>query len=293
MFVFNEQKIFKAALPLKYSDSRRAKWWLNNENLIAVAKSCESIIIKNAESDLQHNVELLKREDNRLVFRIKSPSVAKFFVVKVFPLRCLRHRLKYHWMKYRNRRFAFGEAVSLLIAAERGLNVPKVCGYGQLYGPSMLIKKSVLILENLANHIPIGDILRLNKDDQEKCVNILSRAIPFLVSLYKTGCNHISVNSGCIMLSNEDSQQDDFILDFEYANFFDKPSLELLMFEAATLAKHCRTLITPETIDKWMAELLDAVEIRDRLSRDKLIERFYYHFNTQLSRKKRQKIGAP
>ena len=73
-------------------------------------------------------------------------------------------------MKYRNHRFAFGEAVSLLIASKHGLDVPKVYGYGEIYGASMLIEKSVLILENLANHIPIGDILRLNKDDQEKCV---------------------------------------------------------------------------------------------------------------------------
>jgi len=290
--IFNDQKIFKTALPLKYGSSRRAKWWLKNEDMIILAQSCESIINKDPKSGLQHDLEILKQEDNRFIFRIKPPSAANGFVIKVFPLRCLRHRLKYHWMKYRNHRFAFGEAVSLLIASEHGLNVPKVYGYGEIYGASMLIEKSVLILENLVNHIPIGDMLRLNRDDQEKCVKILCRAIPFLVSMYKSGCNHISFNSGCIMLSKEGLPQNDFVLDFEYANFFGKPSLELLMFEAATLAKYCKALITHETMDKWMAELLDDVEIRDHLSRDKLIERFYYHFNTQLARKKRQKIGA-
>jgi hypothetical protein len=157
----------------------------------------------------------------------------------------------------------------------------------------MLIKKSVLVLENLVNHIPIGDMLRLNKDDQEKCVKILCRAIPFLARMYKSGCNHISFNSGCIMLSNDGLLQNDFVLDFEYANFFGKPSLELLMFEAATLAKYCKALITHETMDKWVTELLDAIEIHDTFSRDSLIECFYYHFNTQLSRKERQRIGGP
>ncbi len=293
MSVFSEQRMLAAALPVRFGDSPGAKWWLNNENLIGAVKSCENIICENTESGVQCEVEILKEEENRLVFRIKASDDDKFLVVKVFPLRCLRHRLKYHWMKYRNRRFAFGEAVSLLIAADRGLNVPKVYGYGQMYSPRGLINKSVLILENLGDHVAIGDMLEKNRDNQEKCVEILSRATPFLVRLYRAGCNHISVNSGCIMLSTGGSQADDFILDFEYAKFFDSPDLELLMFEAATLAKYCKNFITGETIDKWVAELLDAVAIRDRITRDSLTGRFHYHFNTQLSRKDRQKIGIP
>jgi hypothetical protein len=292
MPIFKERKMLRAALPLKYSGSLRSNWWLNNEDLIVLAKSCESIINADGKSDLRHNIEILKQEDNRFVFRIKPSSVPNGFVIKVFPLRCFRHRLKYHWMKYRNHRFAFGEAVNLLIAAEQGLNVPKVYGYGEIYGANMLIAKSVLILQNLADHTPIGDMLQLNKDDQEKCVKILTRANPFLVSMYRLGCNHISFNSGCIMLSNKNLPQNDFILDIEYASFSGKPSRELLMFEAATLAKYCKTLITHETMDKWVAQLLDAVEINDHLSRDRLTECFYYYFNTQLSRKERQKIGA-
>ena len=293
MLSTKKRGMLKTALRLKYSDSRRAKWWLKNESLIPVAKSILSDIDKCYESASGHNVDVIKKENNRLVFRIKSSSsTEKSFVAKVFPLLCLRHRLKYHRMKYKHSRFAFGEAVSLLIAAERGLNVPKVHGYGCIYGSSGLIKMSVLILEDLVHHTTIGELLKLNSGNEKKCVEIMNRVIPVFINLYKTACNNINVNMGAIMLGHEDSKKDDFILDFEYATFYDNPSLELLMFEAANFGKYCKAFVTDETIYEWRDKLLDAVEVRDRVEREKMIERFSYYFCIRLSRKKREKIGA-
>jgi len=289
----SKRRIIKNALKVKYGDSRRAKWWLKDESLISVVHSVQPYICRCSESTVQRSFEIIKEEDNRLVFCVKSTaSKEKSFVVKVFPLRCLRHSLKYHVMKYSHSRFAFGEAGNLFIAAKRGVSVPRVYGYGHVYGISMLIRKSILILEDLNNHTPIGTLLELNRTDQQKCGQILSRAIPIFISLYKACCNHISVNPGSIMFGDEDSKEDDFILDLEYARFYDMPSLELLMFEAATLARYCRFLLTKETIDGWIHELLDAAEIRDHVTREKMIQYFNYHLNTQLSRNEREKIGA-
>ncbi len=293
MLSTNKRGMLKTALRLKYSDSQRAKWWLKNESLIPVAKSILSDIDKCYESASGHNVDVIKKEDNRLVFRIKSSSSTEIsFVAKVFPLLCLRHRLKYHRMKYKHSRFAFGEAVSLLIAAERGLNVPKVYGYGCIYGSSGLIKMSVLILEDLVHHTTIGELLKLYSGNEKKCVEIMNRVIPIFITLYKAACNYINVNLGSIMLGDEDSRQNDFILDFEYATFYDSSSLELLMFESANLIKYCRAFVTNKTINEWRDKLLDAAEVRDLVSRGKMIERFNYYFSTRLSRKKREKIGA-
>ncbi len=67
MSVFSEQRMLEAALPVRSGDSRRAKWWLNNESLIGAVKSCESIICENTESGVQCEAEILKEEENRKV----------------------------------------------------------------------------------------------------------------------------------------------------------------------------------------------------------------------------------
>jgi len=289
MFSSSRRTILKKALRFKYNDSLKSRWWLIDNNLIPIAQSIASAVDKFNGSFLPDNIEIIKNEDRRFILRIdSSQSVEKSFIAKVFPLCCLRHRLKYHRMKYK--RFAFGEAVNLLIAAERGLNVPMVYGYGRIYGSSFLIKTDVLLLEDLADQTAVDKLLELNSNDQKKCAKILERTIPIIIGLYKAGCNNIGFNTGAIMLGDGNSAKNDFILDFEYAEFHDKPSLEVLMFEAANFAKYCRRWLTEQTINEWRAKLLDAIEIGDDVKRGNLIERFNYYFNSRLSRKERLKI---
>lgn len=291
MFSLSKRRILMTALGFEYSDLQRAKWWLRDKSLIPVAQLAASAIDTWGESPSSHDVEILKRDDRRLIFRINlSQSGEDPFIMKVAPLRCLRQRLKYHSMKYN--RFAFGEAVNLLIAAKIGLKVPKVYGYGCIYGSCRLITKDVLILEDLAPRIPVGELLKLNRGDEEKCAKILSRTIPSFVDLYKAKCNHIGLNMGAIMLGDENSKQDDFIVDFEYAKFHNKPSLEVLMFEAARFANRSCALVAKETVNEWKDKLLDAVEIQRPRTREKMTGYFNYYFNTQLSRKERQKVGV-
>ncbi len=289
MFSSSRRTILKKALRFKYSDSLKSRWWLRDDNLIPMSQSIASAVDKFNSSLLPDNIDIIKNEDRRFILRINSSqSFEKSFIAKVFPLCCLRHRLKYHRMKYK--RFAFGEAINLLIAAERGLNVPMVYGYGRIYGSSLLIKKDILLLEELANQTAVDKLLELNSNDQEKCAKILERTIPIIIGLYKAGCNNIGFNTGAIMLADGNSAKNDFVLDFEYVEFHDKPSLEILMFEAANFAKYCRGWLTEQTINEWRAKLLDAVKIGDNVRRESLIERFNYYFNSRLSRKERREI---
>ena len=291
MFLLSKRRMLMAALGFEYRDLRRAKWRLSDRSLIPLAQLAASAIDTCGEPPSSHDVEILKRDDRRLILRINLSQSGKHpFIMKVAPLRCLRQRLKYHSIKYN--RFAFGEAVNLLIAAERGLKVPKVYGYGCIYGSCRLITKDVLILEDLAPRIPVGELLRLNSGDQEKCAQILNRTIPCFIDLYKAKCNNISTNMGAIMLGDENSKQDDFIVDFEYAEFHDKPNPEVLMFEAGHFAKHCCTWVGKQIVDEWKDKLLDAIEIQRPSTRDKMIGYFNYYFNAQLSRKERQKVGV-
>ncbi|MCK5608399.1 hypothetical protein KAR91_41340, partial [Candidatus Pacearchaeota archaeon] len=243
-----QENMLREALAVKYKDSARIGWKLKDKVLVPIVKSAQSAIEKKPILNKDHAFELIKEESNRMVFKITSKSNAKSYIFKVFPSQCLKHRLKYIWMTRNSSRFAYGEAISLLIASEKGINVPDVYGYGYILGTSMLIEKSVLIIECLSHHTTIGELLESHRDNQEKCLQILNRAIPLFVKLYEAACNHISVNTGAIMLSNDKDPENDFILDFEYAKFYKKPSLELLMFEAATLAKYCKAWVSKDTM---------------------------------------------
>lgn len=287
-----QQILLNRALGFRYKSSRRSSWRLKDEKLVSLVESAISIIDGKGIDNDQHLSTLIKREDNRHVFRIDSKEDSKSYVVKVFPLRCLRHRLKYRHMAKKFARFAYGEAVGLLKATENEIKVPEVYGYGSIPGASGLILKSVLIIEFLSHHTTIGDLIELNSHDQDKCLSILKRSIPLYVQLYNAACNHISVNSGAIMFDDNGCVEEDYLLDFEYARFYAKPSHELLMYEAATLAKYCKSWVTDGTFKAWVIDLLGAIGVDESAIRDSLMLRFYFHFETQLTRKQRSSIGT-
>ena len=274
----------------RYDDTQKSTWWLKDESLVPVARSILAAVDKCPESSSPDNFQILKQTHDRLILRVLPQNFAsQSFIAKIFILSCLRHKLKYHIKKYD--RFGFAEAANLIIAAQRGLNVPRIYGYGRIYGSLALIKKSIVLLEDLAHQATVGKLLELNSRDQNKCADILGRTIPVFAGLYKANCNHIDVNPESILLDDEDLKQRVFLLDFEYARFYDRPSLEILMFEAAHFAKACSGWLKEDTINNWVANLLDAIEVRDALSREKTIRRFnYYYFGIRLSRRERIKI---
>lgn len=273
----NKSKLIRDVLKFKHRHSQRASIWLKNENLVPVAQSAISAIDKYNEAISPHNVVTLKHcAGKRVVFCINAPLTAKeTFVVKVFPLRRLKHRLRFPWTKHS--RYAFNEAANLIIAAKRGVRVPKVYGYGCIYDSHHLTKASLVLLEYLAQHTSADQLLKLNREDEKECARILDSTIPIFISLHEAYCNIVYILSDAIMLGGEDSKQDPVVLDFEYARFYDKPSLEVLVYEAAYFAQSCPDWLERRIVYDWFAKLLDAVAIRDEGARRKLTGRFDYY----------------
>jgi len=224
-----------------------------------------------------------------MVFRVNTSQLKReTFVVKTCSLNRFKHRLTYPAMKTHT--LGFSEAANLIIAANRGINVPKIYGYGSISDFFRMTKMTIVILENLRGYTTVEKLLELNKGDDNKCAEIICRTIPVFVDLYKAKCNNIEINLHGIMLANRNSKPDAFILDFENAVFHNKSSLEILIFEAASLVKWSPNLLSEKVITDWLAKLLNAVNIKDKVVRKRLVERFNYYRITKLHRKHRRII---
>lgn len=281
----NKRRIITSALKFRHGDSRRVKWWLKDESLIPVTQSVVAAIRDITKQDVRPNIKIIKQNERKTVFRMEYPQDARqSFIAKVFFLNSVKHRFKYY-------KYGLDETANLLRARNRGINTPEVYGYGNIHDMFGLVKTSVIILEDLQGQglSPIGVLMRTKSEDERS--EVFMRSVSLFAKLYETGCNHIDVNSGAVMLSEDHLDSEVYLLDFQHAKFYSTPSSEILMFEAGHFARSCCNWISAETINKWLAKVLDAIEIRDNVSREKLIERFDYYFAAQLSRKARKKIS--
>ncbi len=265
-----------------YEDSRKVKWWLKDESLVPAAQSITETIRNITHHSLRPNAEIFKLTDRKAVFRVELPEgTGRSLVAKAFLLPRFEHRVKYH-------KYGLNEVVNLLKAADKGINTPRVCGYGHIYSRFRLVEANVVISEDLMGLSPIKDLLLKGTDNERH--RIFMRTIPLFVSLYNAGFNHIDVNSGAVMLCERNINPEVFLLDFQHAKFYDKPSSEILMFEAGHFAKACRSWISTETVNEWLGELLRAVDINSTDEIQKMKRRFDYYFKAELSRKHRKTI---
>ena len=282
IYLSNEWKIVKSKLKFVYSDSMRTKWWLRDESLAPLAQSIAGTIRNITHHALRSRVEIFKLTDRKAVFRVEHPNGSgPSFVAKAFLLNRFENRFKYH-------RYGLNEVVNLLTAMDRGINTPKVYGYGHIYDLLRLVEASVIILEDFHSLSPIKNLLLKGTDNERH--QIFMRTIPLFVSLYNAGCNHIDVNSGAIMLCEHNLNPNVFLLDFQHAKFHGKPSSEILMFEAGHFAKSCRDWISTETVNEWLDKLLIAVNINHTNEIQEMKGRFYYYCKAELSRKHRKTL---
>jgi hypothetical protein len=282
MLFLNKQRLIKSVLKIRYEDSRNSKWWLRDKSLAPLAQSIEGTIRNINHHELQSSIQIFKLTVRKAVFRVEHPNGSgPSFVAKAFLLSRVKDRFKYH-------RYGLNEVVNLLTAMDRGINTPKVYGYGHIYGLLRLVEASVIIMEDLPNLSPIKKLLLKGTYDEHH--QIFMRTIPLFVSLYNAGCNHIDVNSGAIMLCEHSLNPNVFLLDFQHAKFHSKSSGEILMFEAGHFAKSCRHWISTETIDEWLNKLLTAVNINHTNEIQEMKGRFYYYCKAELSRKHRKTL---
>jgi hypothetical protein len=278
----NKRRIIKNALNFEFRDSSKSKWWLKDESLVPTAQSITETIRNITNHSLRPNTEFFKLTDRKAVFRVKPPEDSgRSLVAKAFLLPRLEHRFKYH-------KYGLDEVANLLKAADRSINAPRVYGYGHIYGLFRLVEANVVISEELLGLSPIKNLLLKGTDNERH--QIFMRTIPLFVSLYTAGCYHIDVNSGAVMLSERNPNHEVYLLDFQHAKFYDKPSSEILIFEAGHFAKVCRNWISTETVNEWLDELLRAIDVNSTDEIQKMRRRFYYYFKAELSRKHRKKI---
>ncbi len=275
-------RIVKSALKFTYNDSKRTKWWLRDESLIPVTQSVVAVIRDINKQAGPSNVKIIKWRKLKIVFRIEdSEGVAQSFIVKAYHLSRFKHRLKY-------RRRGLNEVANLIRAKRRGINTPDVYGYGRINDIFGLVTVSIIIMEDLCGRSAIDELMHTRPQDE--CSRMLISTVSLFSKLYRGACNLFDMNSGSVMLCEHALDSEAFLVDLERADFYNRPSVEVLMFEAGYFARSCRNWVSTEAIDQWLTELLSAVSINGNGEIEKAKERFNYYFGTDLPRKERLRI---
>lgn len=275
-------RIVKSALKFTYNDSKRTKWWLRDESLIPVTQSVVAVIRDINKQTGPSNVKIIKWRKLKIVFRIEdSEGVAQSFIVKAYLLSRFKHRLKY-------RRRGLNEVANLIRAKRRGINTPDVYGYGRINDIFGLVTVSIIILEDLCGRSAIDELMHTRPQDE--CSRMLISTVSLFSKLYRGACNLFDMNGGSVMLCEHALDSEAFLVDLERADFYNRPSVEVLMFEAGYFARSCRNWVSTEAINQWLTELLSAVSINGNGEIEKAKERFNYYFGTDLSRKERLRI---
>ena len=282
MFPLNTHKVIKDELKFSFRDSGKIYWRLRDESLVPTAHSIADIVNNISNNNIPPCIRLFKLNDRKatLLLDIKDGN-GRLYVIKIFFLKRLEHRLKYH-------KYALDESANLLRAHKRNINVPKVYGYGVFKsGFWGLVKTGVVILEYLPNVYTIGELMACKNEFERQCIFLAT--IPLFVSLYNAGCNHIDINNHAVMMT-DDAEKTAYLLDFQHARFYKNPSLEILMFEAAYFAKGCREYVPEQAINEWVTQILTRVNIIESSELQPAKRRFRYYYNKKLTRKRRRNL---
>jgi len=281
--VLAKRAIVKSNLGHVYWDAEGNKWHLRNDKLISTVAAFNAAHRAIREFPANPSKAVYKWTKRRLVFRFCANSDGReAFVAKGFLLENLRHRIKSY-------RYGLDESANLLTAAQRGIPVPLVHGFGIQYGKSRLPNANFLLLECLSDYELVGDLLNKAKGNPAECHAILMRTIPTFVSLYKGACNHIDIHTKTIMM-HEDCNLPAKILDFHYAQFHNQPSVNVLAFEAGFFVRHMVDYVDEKGIACWCFSLLDEIGVLDSGDRDSLFEKIDMYRNITLSRKASKRI---
>ena len=231
-------------------------WYLSDSVWKQWAVQANSQLLDHQQE--RQDSQILKEGPRRFIFRLKSAqrhSPRQSVVVKSFPMTGLKMRL------LRYRRYGPAEVGNLLEAAGRGLPVPQVFGYGQMQrGP--LVLNTMVMMEDLAPRTTIGALLSEAQGQASRQGQILDRATPLFVQLYRKACNNVDVNPQSLWVS-DDPGLGQRINDFQYTRFLNKPSPKVLMSQGAYFAHCCRSMVHPDILHEWIARLLVAADIED------------------------------
>ena len=291
MLFLNRKKVLRSELGFIYKSSQ-CKWWLKNQSFVDLAKKIGYYVkqLSNDEDEVISDIEILKRAEKKIVLRIfhnnteKSSHDERSFIVKIFFLKQLSHKLKYC-------RYGLDEAVNLITAKKRGIKSSAVFGYANLYDRCRLVNASIILMEDLCHLKPIGDMMKNSSDEQRG--KLFMSTIPLIISLYKANCNHIDVNAGAVMLSGCEPDNDIALIDFQHAKFYETRRTEILAYECAYFAGCCKQWVRDSAVYDWFDQILRDADIVDIGEKSRLKRRFDFYFPDSarlLSRKHRKKI---
>ena len=231
----------------RYRLDKHLEWWLTEPRWRDAAISASRLI---SDPSSIPAGQLLKTDTRRLVFTL--PLVEGFdCVVKAFPLRGLRTRLK-HW------KYAPSEAWNLGEAVERGLPVPTLYGLGARRELA-LVRWNAVLMQRVEGRT-FSEVLEEADDDDQRSVWI-ERSIALFRQIYRAGCNHIDLKPEALTFGV--IPESDRIIDFQYCTFADEPNIDTFMAQAGHFVHWWERSDAPSTtlVDGWFDALLAAVEV--------------------------------
>lgn len=93
---------------------------------------------------------------------------------------------------------------------------------------------------------------------------LLQRASKCLARLYHAGCHHVDFGPHAILLASEADAPDELI-DFEFAQFWQQPSIRLAVAMGGYFAWSAgtnRSWFTREQLRRWFQSVLDQLELK-------------------------------
>jgi hypothetical protein len=280
MLLFSQNEPASTSLTFKYTCPEGTCWRLSDGNLAILAQLTMKIFRRITEGAVEEDLRVLKLNNRKAVFRIEHPEdSSQAFVAKISFYNRIKHRFRF-------RKYALNEVVNLLKARALGINTPRVCGFGTINDILGLPEASIILTEYLPG-VSINSFLE-DTESEAKRNQTFMQTIPLFVSLYEAKCNHIDITGKNVLLSDKSLNHDVYLLDFQYARFYNESSSEILMFEAGYFAQSCLNFVSLSTIYEWLDKLLIAANIDCTEDSQKLKSRFEYYLNTDLNRKKRR-----
>ena len=233
---------------LPYSRKDSLQWYMKEEGFpdnFPLELISEALSEKESDSPA---INYLKSLEKRKIFSVNKENptavVKGFLFDDSFSKKLIRHKL-----------FAYDEATNLIIAKQRGLPVPDVYAFAQLK-KGIFCTKSLVAMEYLKGGTHPSDIFRGNIESHHAWENVMDRVGKLILRLYYAGCNHIDAHGYSFIIDDHDSDNDK-IIDFQYAVFYDQPMPNILSHHLSFMVRRKLAHFDAEYLDNWARSILE------------------------------------
>jgi Lipopolysaccharide kinase (Kdo/WaaP) family len=284
LFLPQKKEIFKYFSNCLQVGSKRVFTNLSGGNLI---NAQDFLLALPADGSLQadfiENVQV--KNEKKTVYRVIRDLVlgsGESFIFKVFSFPKFRYRLRDTWKP-------LDELFNLIKAGEAGMPVPEIYGFYVQADGIGLTRSSGILMEEMHGYEPLG--LLLEKADFPTRKKLLDTISAVLRRFYQSGCLHIDLNSGAVLVNRQD-YSDYRIIDFQHAQFFEKANEESIIFMTAYICKGIHPFFAGENkvndLFQWADEFLSSVALTQK--KKCIAEKFEFYFKSDLRRKQRRSI---